>query len=193
MSHISNHDTLHSHARALEDLFFNKRDAELITKLKSELAIQEEEQKITQISGIQDEQVLRDLVHIGVTAESLLAMQFVPMIVVAWADRSVSHQEQQAILQAVTDEHLSVDSAAYRLIAQWLKKPPTPEVVTVWKEYVSALAKAVPSDTLKELQARTAKLCEQVAKATGGFLGFGKISTEEQSTIANFVGSWATN
>src|SRR5262245_61950905 len=71
-------DQFKARERALETAFFEKVDAQLLANLKNELAQMEEAHKLAHVSSIMDQQVLRDLVKVGVTAESLLAMRFVP-------------------------------------------------------------------------------------------------------------------
>src|SRR5688572_5115767 len=93
-------DPFEARGRSLEAAFFQKVDAQLLAKLRGELAHMEEANKLAHVSEIMDQKVLSDLVRVGVTAESLLAMRFVPMVKVAWSDRRISPAEQTAILKA---------------------------------------------------------------------------------------------
>jgi hypothetical protein len=183
-------DAFESRRRALEDAFFHKRDEELVAKMRSLLGEFEEKQKMAHVSGILDEHVLVDLVRAGVTAESLLAMRFVPMIGVAWADRIVAEKERAAIMQAAEAEGVAADSPAHRLLESWLHHKPDAAVFVAWKEYVSELAKVMPPATITKLRERTEHLCHQVAKAAGGILGLGSVSAAERAAIAEFSGSW---
>jgi hypothetical protein len=183
-------DAFAARRRALEDAFFQKRDAELAKNIRLHLAEMEEKQKLTHVSGILDEHVLVDLVHAGVSAETLLAMRFVPMIGVAWADRVVSQEERAAVLGAAEAEGIAAGSPAHKLLEAWLEHKPDQAVFVAWKEYVSALAGVMPAVTLQKLRERTEHLCHKVAKATGGILGVGSISAAEHAAIAEFSGSW---
>jgi hypothetical protein len=183
-------DAFAARRRALEDAFFQQRDAELVKNIRSHLSEMEEKQKLTHVSGILDQQVLVDLVHAGVTAETLLAMRFVPMIGVAWSDRVVSKEERSAILQAAEAEDIAAGSPAHKLLEAWLENKPNSAVFTAWKEYVGALAQVMPAATLLKLRERTERLCHLVAKATGGILGVGSVSAAERAAIADFSASW---
>src|SRR5688572_23089664 len=92
--------------RSLEAAFFQKVDAKLLANLRNKLAEVEEATKLSHVSEIMDQNVLRDLVRVGVTAESLLAMRFVPMIQVAWSDRKMSPEERVAIIAAAESENV---------------------------------------------------------------------------------------
>jgi hypothetical protein len=176
--------------QALENAFFLKRDAELLARMRSHLAEMEEQQRVAHVSGILDEHVLMDLVHAGVTAETLLAMRFVPMVAVAWADRRVASDEREAILQSLQTEGIKPGSPAYQLVERWLEHQPNEAVFAAWKEYVRELAKIMPPESLDKLCKRTEVLCYQVARAAGGVLGFGSVSDAEKRTIDGFVSSW---
>jgi len=176
--------------RGLEEAFFHKRDAELVEGLRNQLAAFEEQQKMAHVSGILDAHVLVDLTRAGVTAETLMAMRFVPMIGVAWADRVVSVDERAAILEAAEAEGIVAASPAHRLLESWLTHRPDEAVFAAWREYVGELAKIMPAATLEKLRERTEELCRKVAKAAGGVLGIGSISSAERSTIAQFADAW---
>jgi hypothetical protein len=141
-------------------------------------------------TGILDDHVLVDLVHAGVTGETLLAMRFVPMIGVAWADRIVTAKERTAVLQAAETEGIAALSPAHRLLESWLEHKPDEAVFVAWKEYVSEMAKVMPPATLAKLRERSEHLCHKVAKAAGGILGIGSISPAERAAIAEFSACW---
>src|SRR5262245_49613189 len=116
-------DQFAARGRALEEAFFQIVDAKLLANLRNELAQMEEANKLAHVSEIMDQDVLRQLVKVGVTAESLLAMRFVPMIKVAWADGKISDSERAAILKAAESERVTPDSPSYELLRSWLELP----------------------------------------------------------------------
>lgn len=178
---------------ALENVFFQNRDAQLVEKMRQELSKMEEKLKLGRVSGILKENVLMDLVQVGVRAETLLAMRLVPMIAVAWADRILSQEERAAILRAAAEVDIVPNTAAYGLLSAWLAQPPDERVVSAWREYVTEVARIMPAEALTELRERTVKLCQLVAKATGGVLGIKSVSAIEQATINEFVGAYEQN
>jgi len=183
-------DLFQARERAFEAAFFHKRDAELLARMRSQLAEMEEKERVAHVSGILDEQVLLDLVRAGVTAETMLAMRFVPMVAVAWSDQRVSPEERTAILASAEAENIQRNSPAYLLLQAWLVERPDDAVFKAWKEYVSELARMMPANSLEKLRLRTESHCYQVAKASGGFLGFATISPAERAAIDDYVGTW---
>jgi len=184
-------DAFHARQVSLEAAFFGKVDAQLLQNLRSELAALEEANKMAHVSGIVDEKVLRDLVHAGVTAESLLAMRFVPMVHVAWSDRKISPEERAAILRAAEAEKILPDSPAYHVLHSWLERSPDPSIFAAWKSYIRELVRVMPAESLATLRERTESLCYRVAKAAGGVLGIGSISATEQAAIDECVNTWS--
>lgn len=183
-------DAFANRRRALEDEFFYERDQQLLANLRHELATLEEEHKLGHVSGIIQAKVLLDLVRCGVTAESLLAVRMVPMIVVAWADHFISLEERLAILRAAEEDNIRAGSAPYELLWTWLKTKPRPEVIAAWHEYVGELVKMSPPESLAELRDRTSRLCHAVARCANGFWSLGTISAATQQVIDEFVTAW---
>ncbi len=184
-------DAFHARQMSLEAAFFGKVDAELLKNLRGELAALEEAHKMAHVSGILDEQVLRDLVRAGVTAESMLAMRFVPMVHVAWSDRKMSPAERAAVLKAAQAEDVAPNSPAYRVLQTWLERAPDPAIFAAWKDYIRELARVMPPESLTSLRERTESLCYKVARAAGGVLGIGSISQAEKAAIDECVGTWS--
>jgi hypothetical protein len=183
-------DMFEARERAFEAAYFHKRDAELLAKIRSGLAEMEDKNKLAHVSGILDEKVLLDLLHAGVTGESLLAMRFVPMVAVAWADPAIDPAERAEVLKAAENEHIVAGSPAHQLLCNWLEHRPDEAVIVAWKKYIHELAHIMPPESLEQLRSRTESLCQRVAKATGGILGIGSISQAEQETIDDFMASW---
>lgn len=175
---------------ALENAFFQNRDAQLIEQMRQELSRMEEKLKLAKVSGILNEKVLMDLAQVGVRAETLMAMRLVPMVAVAWADRILSQEERAAILKAAADEDIVPGTAAYGLLCFWLEQSPDLRVINAWREYVTQVVRIMPPEALRELRERTEKLCHLVAKAAGGVLGIRATSEAEQKAIDDFVGTF---
>ncbi|HTN75260.1 MAG TPA: hypothetical protein VL096_08440 [Pirellulaceae bacterium] len=186
----SSSDAFASRSRALENEFFFERDKKLLANLRHELSSLEEEHKLAHVSGIVQEKVLLDLVRCGVTAESLMAVRMIPMIVVAWVDHFISVEERAAILKAAEEDSIRPGTAPYELLLTWLQAKPRPEVITAWREYVSELVKVSPPESLRELRERTSRLCNAVARCASGFWILGTVSAATQKVIDEFVSVW---
>jgi uncharacterized tellurite resistance protein B-like protein len=173
--------------KALEDSFFRDRDQLLLAKLQLELEALEEHRNLAHVSGILDDAVLGKLVKAGVRAETLIAVTLIPLVEVAWADGAVSEDEREAVLKAAAENGVQKDSAAHELLKHWLKDRPDSRIIGSWKEYVGALAKAMPADAMLVLRERLVGRMRAVAEATWSFMGLGrKISQVEQKAIEEF-------
>jgi hypothetical protein len=188
--HGASTDPFEQRRKGLEDAFFMERDRELLAKLKGELESFEEQQKVAHISGIVDQQVLMDLVKVGVRAETILAMRLVPMVEVAWCDGTVAPEERAAVLNAAATLNIHPGSAPYELLGRWLDQEPDPRIVVAWKEYVHELARSLPKTTAAEMKKYTVDRCTRVAAAAGGFLGLATISKHEHAKIDEFAKAW---
>ena len=173
--------------KALEDSFFRERDQFLLEKLRLELEAVEEHRNLAHVSGILDDKVLSNLVKGGVRAETLMAVTLIPLVEVAWADGSVSEDEGAAVLKAAAENGVKEGTAAHDLLKHWLKDRPDVRIIAAWKEYVGALAKAMPADAMFVLRERLIGRMKAVAEATWSFMGLGrKISKVEQAAIEEF-------
>lgn len=183
-------DPFSSRARALEDEFFYERDQQLLANLRNELEKLEEEHQLAHVSGIMDQKVLADMMHCGVTANSLLATRMIPMIAVAWADHVIRLEEREAILKAAEQDNILPGTAAYDLLLSWLVSKPRQEVFIAWKEYVRELVKVAPPETVQELRERTVRLCNEVARCGKNFWLLGTIPEVAKQTINEYVHAW---
>ena len=183
----SSGDLFGDRRQALEDSFFHERDQLLLERLKLEMESVEAHKHLAHVSGILDQQVLANLVKAGVRAETLTALTLIPMVEVAWADGAVADDERQAVLKAAAENDIRPGTAAYELLDQWLRQRPDVRIIASWKEYVQALAQAMPPDSMVVMRERLIGRCRRVAEAAGGFLGLTrKISKVEQSAIDEF-------
>ena len=177
--------------KALEDSFFRERDNVLLERLRGELHSMEAKKQLSHVSGITDDKILSNLVQAGVQAETLTALNLIPLVEVAWSDGAVSAEERAAVLKASTEAGIHPENASYHLLGKWLENRPDQHVVTAWKEYVGTLTRMMPMESVAAMRETTAQRCRRVAEAAGGFLGMGnKISKVEQSAIEEFARAW---
>lgn len=177
---------------ALEETFFQHRDAELLARLRDELAHFEEEHQLSHVSGITAEKVLGDLIAAGVRAESLVAVRLVPMVAVGWSDGVVTVEERQAILSAAAQDGVLPGTAAHELLLRWLDREPDRRVITAWKEYVQEMVRLMPAEVTEQFRARVERLCQSVAHASGGLLGVGTVSGAERRCMEEFLQAYDT-
>src|SRR3989338_2386838 len=95
----------HEHDKPLDDLrkaseeeYFRKQNAALAAKLKQRQELEN--------AGIQDPQLVDQLLKAGLTSGIVKALYWVPLIEVAWADGEVQEEEKEEILNILKAQGL---------------------------------------------------------------------------------------
>jgi hypothetical protein len=169
--------------RSLEDAFFRKRDAQLIAEMRRRETTQTRKKALSEVSGITDETVLDQLVAHDIHAETLAAFSIVPIIEVAWADRKIQPEEHKILLRAIEEAGIPKDGVSYKLMEQWLTRPPKPKLMVLWQNYTRALMAELPPEAGERIRQTVLKHARAVADAAGGFLGIGRVSSQEEKIL----------
>ena len=185
-------DYMSSRRKALEESFFARRDRELLENLQRQLEAEDRKRQLAAASGIQQDEVLRALVDMNISGETLAALSLVPLIAVAWADGTVEMRERDAVMQAAQDSGLGKTDPSSQLLMSWLDQPPPAELIRTWKDYVGALSHTVGAQTRQALRQDLMGRARRVAKAAGGILGISAISAEEQKTLDDLERAFET-
>jgi hypothetical protein len=158
-------------------------DQELVDELRVRFAEEEEKRKLANVCEVMDEQTLSALYEIGIRAETVMAISLVPLVWIAWADGRIEAQEREAILRVAEQHDCPMDSAGYRLLEQWLAKPPSEGLINAWENYIVALSKELSDASLRHLADNILSRGRQIAKAAGGVLGIGGVSKQEHAVL----------
>ena len=182
---------LNDRRRALENSFFAVRDQQLLEQLRSDAKAESQLQQLADTSGIEDRQVLEELMAAGVATETMAALSLVPLVQVAWADGTMDDREKEAILAAAGEEGLGEQDPSYQLLEQWLSVNSSPALLDSWNEYVSTLVTTLSDTASENLKQTTLSRARRVAEAAGGFMGIGnKVSSEEQAILDRLEASF---
>ena len=177
---MTNPDVLHQRGKALEDQYFHNVDAELIQQMQRNRERQHELEELSNLSGLTDSELLVQLIDAGIRCVDFAAFLLTPLVFVAWADGNVTPDERQAVIRAALVRGLNNDPDAFRLVQHWLVEKPDRNLWDLWKSYAGQLSSTLPPDTSKKVGRHLWKQAKEVAMASGGTLGFGKISEQEQ-------------
>ncbi len=167
----------------LEERFFNDVDSQLLAKLRDEMSSKTTAQEIMRLTGISNEKLAAEIAATDVTVETLAAFRLVPLIAVAWADDRMEENERYTIKLAAEKAGIAQDSASMDLIHAWTERRPPAELLQTWCDYARALAASLAGEHRKTLQQEVHRQVSAVAQASGGVLGFGSISSSEQTVI----------
>jgi hypothetical protein len=174
-----------SHQSILIDAVFHNREKHLVEAFRERLEQLERRQQLAHVSGIRDEAVLDRLLGLGITAETLAALGLVPLVWVAWADGEVAAKERDRIEAMAQAAGIEPQDGRYPLLEHWLKRRPGPEMVEAWRDYIKQLRDKMSAADLQTLRREILDRAGEVARASGGLLGFGgKVSPAEQAVLA---------
>jgi len=168
----------------LEEAFFAKHNEELRQKMQEVDAQKFRKEALSAATGIFDEAVLARLEQLQIGTGTLAALTLVPMVLVAWADGTISAEERRAVLAGATEAGLSAGSPGLELLGAWLQVRPGPALFQAWKDYVQALTRTLNAAERGSLEASVLGQSRAVAAAAGGFLGLtSPISVAEQGMM----------
>jgi hypothetical protein len=174
-----------SYQSVLLDAIFHEQDKPLREAFRKRLERMERREQLAKVSGIRDEAVLDRLIELGITPETLAALELVPLVSVAWADGKVQAEERQVIFALAKAAGIEPQDGRYPLLELWLKRRPSAEMLEAWKQYVQELRRQLNAKELEELRHELLDRTYAVAQAAGGFLGFGdKMSPAERAMLA---------
>jgi len=181
-----------SFGRSLEDSFFHVKNSELLDDFREHLTRMERTAQLADASGIHDDAVLQRLVALNIGPETLAALPLVPLVEVAWADGKVDAKEHATVLTAAEKVGMRREDDAFTLLDEWLNEKPSPEMMTAWKQYVSALCETLSEEAVESLKHALLDRAQSVAEATGGILGLGnRVTAEEKSVLDELDGAFA--
>jgi hypothetical protein len=174
---------LSDRGRSLEEEYFRKRDRELVEKMRRAAAAQEAREQLSATTGLQDAELVGELQSLGFTPETVVLLPFVPLIQVAWAEGGVSDAERALLMKLARSRGIAEGSAAERQLLDWLATRPAEGVFTRAMRLVRAVL-AAPGDHDAMTADDLVKYCEEIAAASGGMFGLGRISADERAILS---------
>jgi hypothetical protein len=142
--------------------------------------------------GTEDAAALDALIAVGIDRGNLPAVEWIPMVLVAWADGVVQAGEREAILRATSGDGIALEHPAHGLLLSWLEVPPTPKLLGAWQAYLTAIARRENAGSLRAREAWVRARAREVAEAEGGWLGFAKVSSEEGGMMLELARAFRT-
>ncbi len=169
---------------ALEEAFFARQNEALLRQLRETEQQQTARGALAAASGITDDAVLDRLIELGIGAQTLAAFALAPLVLVAWADGTLSSEERSAVLSGAHKAGLKAGDVGHGLLEQWLAQPPGGDLLAAWKAYTAALTVGMAPAQRHALRDAVLGQAESVADAAGGFLGLGnRVSAVERKVL----------
>ena len=168
--------------RTHEEDYFQKKDRELIEKMRRQAKAEEELRVLGERVGVTDPELIHELAEMGFTPETVKLLPLIPVIEMAWAEGGVTAAERKMVIEVARARGIEDGSPADHQLAQWLDRQPEQSVYERARRLIGALFASggrfeiTPDDVLK--------YCEAIAEASGGIFGIGRVSSEERATLA---------
>lgn len=132
---------------------------------------------------VSDMQTLDALLGTGIRRESLAAVEWIPLVLVAWADGVIQPGERDSILRAARHDGLAPNHPAHALLSVWLDEKPPGGLLDAWTRYVQVMTAREDDGARRARQERMRERLRDVAEADGGWFDFGSSSREESALI----------
>jgi hypothetical protein len=181
---VADNELFGDRRRMNEEEYFRRQEQELIEKLKQRGQDQAARRQLAERTGVVDEEILRDLQALGYTPETVMLLHLVPLLQMAWAEGSVSDRERNLIIEAARARGIEAGSPADRQLTAWLASRPSEELFEKTLRAIRAILSASPEAERQADQRDLLARLTAIASASGGILGFGKVSPEEQQLLA---------
>ena len=182
-------DGITGDVRSREEEYFRRKDRELVEKLRQAGEASAARRALEASSGIHDPEMLQELEALGFTPDTVSLLPIVPIVQVAWAEAGVSDDERALIVQFARERGVGAGSVADQQLQLWLAERPSEEVFSRATRLIRAMLDhpegQAKSLTVEDLVHR----CEEIAAASGGILGFGKISGQERALLGRIQGA----
>jgi len=178
------HDGLQQRGRALENLFFDNLDQQLVAKLRDSSAKEEAQDNLMAATGISDPELASDLVELGIGTSTMSAFSLFPLVWVAWCDKTMTESEKAAIIKAAGENNITEGSPAMELLQSWLKSNPCDNIKGAWMDYAAELKNIAAPETVERVRQTVINRAKQVSSSAGGFLGLTSSCSEiERKTL----------
>jgi hypothetical protein len=184
---MSEHDGLAKRGHALEEEYFRRKDRELIEKIRQSAATTQTRSDLGRMTGLDDPLLVQELQDLGFTADTVALLPIVPVIEVAWAEGGVTKAERELIVALARSRGIAAGSAADLQLTQWLIDQPAEAVFAGARRLIRAMLESGAAQTGDLKADDLVKYCEEIASASGGLFGIGRISAEERALLASIA------
>ena len=180
-------DALSKRGRALEDDYFRKKDRELIEKIRQAAAAEQVRSDLGRKIGLDDREQLQELQDLGFTPDTVVLLPMVPIIQMAWAEGGITKAERELILRLARSRGIEEGSAADHLLTEWMANRPVEAVFAGARRLIRAVLDSSHAQTADFNADDLVKICEDIASASGGILGIGRVSAEERALLSSLA------
>jgi hypothetical protein len=188
---MADKDMFKERERSLEEEYFRKQEAQLIEKLRERGKLEEIAEALAAKLQIDDPELLRRIMALGVTLDTGPAFLLAPLVQIAWGEGKVTDREREIVLRIAGERGVEATSPAHAQLQEWLRvRPPDELFDTAVQAIKTGLSVLSPAERAERVT-RIIEACRQVAAASGGLsrlLGLGTgVSSEEESLLGTIA------
>jgi DnaJ-domain-containing protein 1 len=170
-------------AKGREEAYFRQKEAELIEELRRTFRQQQDRERFGDEVGVHDEQILRKFEELGFSRDTVMILHLVPLVQVAWSDGGVTEGERAKIHKVAALRGVTPGTSGYRMLEGLLDKRPTDRAFDVCWHVIRAMAAAWPEEKRRAFEVSLPAYAAEVARVSGGLLGFHSISAKERTAL----------
>jgi hypothetical protein len=172
----------------LEEEYFGRKNQELIQKLRERRAREEDRQKMAEMMGVDDQDVLEALQDLGYTSETILLLHIVPLVEIAWTEGGVADREREMIFKIAEARGVQHDGVAHEMLSHWLENRPSEKFFDNSLRAIRLIFDLLPEEQRMAGHRDLITYCSQIASAvSNGIFGRGGINDEERALIAHIA------
>jgi hypothetical protein len=180
---VSNNDGITDDVRKREEEYFRRKDRELLERMRQSAADAATRKSIEDATGIHDPEQIQELQALGFTPETLPLLPLIPVLQVAWAEGGVSAAERTMIIDLARSRDIAAGSAADAQLQEWLEEKPSDATFRKASRLIAAMLDHPAGAEMQVSADDLMKYCEQIAHASGGLFGIGKVSAGEKAAL----------
>jgi len=180
---MSEGNFLDDRRRALEDEHFMRKDRELIEKMRAAAAAERARTEISEKTGLKDPELVRELQALGFTPDTLSVLPLVPIVQMAWAEGGITAAERTLLVALARERGIADGSPADQLLASWMSHKPADAVFEQAARLIRAILDTGAASPAAMSADEVIKYAENIAAASGGILGIGRVSSDERATL----------
>jgi hypothetical protein len=172
----------------LEEEYFGRKNQELIQKLRERRARETDRQKMAEMMGVDDQEVLEALQDLGYTSETIPLLHIVPLVEVAWTEGGVADREREKIFKIAEARGVQPGGVAYEMLSHWMENRPSERFFENSLRAIRVVLDLLPEEQRRASRRDLIAYCNQIASAvSSGIFGPGRILEEERALISHIA------
>jgi hypothetical protein len=152
--------------RESEEEYFHKKDYELIEKMRRAAELDAEKERMAEIIGIDDPEILNTLAVMGFTPNTARLIFLTPLVQTAWAGGRVTLRQRRFIYEAARSHEIDEHGPAGKTLSEWFERQPSDAFFELALRVIRNILHFLPPDAHESRKRQLLQNCERVATAS---------------------------